>query len=184
MGLSKRSLRRILLERLPSNETNMRAARRSESSFNRWPVESNMLYDDVEDPEATSAAELRADYEAELAAVVETHGADAVAEETGVDRETVAAVADGDGGEIEMADAAKIAALADEAPPADAIVAEIQDTLLMGMTTAVLDVDTIAAEMDADMDGKQIQQKIEGRAPMTLDEYARLNHFIASRQRH
>jgi hypothetical protein len=53
----------------------------------------------------------------------------------------------------------------------------------MGMTTAVLDVDTIGAEIDADLDGKQIQQKIEGRAPMTLDEYALLHHFIASRQR-
>jgi hypothetical protein len=142
-----------------------------------------MLYDDVEDPEATSSAELRAEYEAELAAVVETRGVDAVADESGVDRETVAAVGGGDAAEVELEDAAAIAALADEAPPEDAIVAEVRDNLLMGMTTAVLDVDTIAAEIDADMDGKQIQQKVEGRAPMTLDEYARLHHFIASRQR-
>ncbi|PSQ49602.1 hypothetical protein BRD15_03070 [Halobacteriales archaeon SW_6_65_15] len=142
-----------------------------------------MLYDDVEDPAATSPAELRADYEAELAGVVETRGIDAVVEETDVDRETVAKIADGDAGDVRLEDAAAVATLADEAPPKDAILAEVRDTLLMGMTTAVLDVDTIGAEIDADLDGKQIQQKIEGRAPMTLDEYALLHHFIASRQR-
>ena len=142
-----------------------------------------MLYDDVGDPGSTSPAELRAEYEAELAAVVEARGVDAVADETDVDRETVAKIASEDAGDVTLEDAAAVAALADEAPSKDAILMEVRDTLLMGMTTAVLDVDTIGAEIDADMDGKQIQQKIEGRAPMTLDEYALLGHFIASRQR-
>ena len=141
-----------------------------------------MLYDDIEDPADTSPAELRAEYESELAGVVESRGVDAVAEETDVDRETVARIADGDAGDVHVEDAAAVAALTDETPPKDAILAEVRDTLLMGMTTAVLDVDTIAVEFD-DMDGKQIHQKIEGRAPMTLDEYARIHHFIASRQR-
>ncbi|WP_137283343.1 DUF5791 family protein [Halorussus salinisoli] len=145
-----------------------------------------MLYDDIEDPDSTSPAELRADYVAELAAVVETHGVDSVADETGVDRETIAVLAEEDAGvadELTLEDAAAIAALADEAPAQDAIVAEVRDNLLMGMTTAVLDVDTIGAEIDADMDGKQVHQKVEGRAPMTLTEYALLHHFISSRQR-
>jgi hypothetical protein len=142
-----------------------------------------MLYDDIEDPAATSPAELRAEYEAELAAVVEARGVDAVADETNVDRETVAKIADGAAGDVTLEDAAAVAALAEEVPAKDAILMEVRDTLLMGMTTAVLDVDTIGAEIDADLDGKQIQQKIEGRAPMTLDEYALLHHFIASRQR-
>ncbi|MFC4449315.1 DUF5791 family protein [Halorussus aquaticus] len=145
-----------------------------------------MLYDDIADPNSTSPAELRAEYVSELAEVVETHGVDSVAEETGVDRATVAALTESDADaadDITLEDAAAVAALADETPDADAIVAEVRDNLLMGMTTAVLDVDTIAAEIDADMDGKQVHQKVEGRAPMTLAEYATLHHFIASRQR-
>ncbi|MFC7081025.1 DUF5791 family protein [Halorussus caseinilyticus] len=145
-----------------------------------------MLYDDIEDPDSTSPAELRADYVAELAGIVETRGVDAVADETGVDRETIGALADANGDvadEITLEEAAAVAALAEDAPDADAIVAEVRDTLLMGMTTAVLDVDTIAVESDAEMDGKQVHQKVEGRAPMTLAEYATLHHFIASRQR-
>jgi hypothetical protein len=142
-----------------------------------------MLYDDIEDPEATSPEELRDEYAADLAAIIEANGVDAVADETSVDRETVAALAEGDAADVQLEDAAAVAALADDAPPKDAVMAEIQDSLLMGMTTAVLDVDTIAAEIDAEMDGKQVHQKVEGRAPMTVAEYATLHHFIASRQR-
>ena len=141
-----------------------------------------MLYDDIEDPEATSPEELREGYAADLAATIEVNGVDAVVEETGVDRETVETLAEGDAAEVQLEDAAAVAALADDAPPKDAMMAEIQDSLLLGMTTAVLDVDTIAAEMD-DMDGKQVHQKVEGRTPMTVGEYATLHHFIASRQR-
>ncbi len=145
-----------------------------------------MIYDDIEEPDATSPETLREEYVADLAAIVETHGVASVADETGVDRATVEALADEESGvadEVTLEEAAAISALADGAPPADAIVAEVRDTLLMGMTTAVLDVDTIAAEIDADMDGKQVHQKVEGRSPMTLAEYATLHHFIASRQR-
>jgi len=142
-----------------------------------------MLYDDIEDPEATSPEELREEYAADLAATIEANGVDAVVEETGVDRETVETLAEGDAAEVQLEDAAAVAALADDAPPKDAMMAEIQDSLLLGMTTAVLDVDTIAAEIDADLDGKQVHQKVEGRTPMTVAEYATLHHFIASRQR-
>lgn len=142
-----------------------------------------MLYDDIEDPEATSPDELCEEYATGLAEIIDAEGIDSVADETGVDRETVAALADGDAADVRLEDAAAVAALADDAPPKDAVMAEIQDSLLIGMTTAVLDVDTIAAEIDADMDGKQVHQKVEGRAPMTLSEYASLHHFIASRQR-
>ena len=124
-----------------------------------------MIYDDIEEPDATSPEALREEYVADLAAIVEAHGVESVADE------------------LTLEDAAAVSALADDAPPEDAIVAEVRDTLLMGMTTAVLDVDTIAAEIDADMDGKQVHQKVEGRSPMTLAEYATLHHFIASRQR-
>jgi len=144
-----------------------------------------MLYDEVEDPAGTSPDQLRAEYVAELAAVVDSQGVDAVADESGVDRETVAAIAadDADGTAIQLSDAAAILAVDSDAPGAEDVLLETRDHLLMGMTTAVLDVDTMAAEIDADLDAKQIQQKIEGRSPMTLGEYATLQHFIASRQR-
>ena len=141
-----------------------------------------MLYDEIEDPESVSPAELRAEYLSELAAVIDEIGVDEVASESGVARETVEAIAAGEEPTVELTDAAAILATDDETPPEDAILLETRDHLLMGMTTAVLDVDTIAADMD-DMDAKEIQQKIEGRAPMTLAEYARLHRFIAERQR-
>ncbi|WP_135829140.1 DUF5791 family protein [Halorussus halobius] len=155
-----------------------------------------MLYDDVEEPGDTSPARLRGEYVAELRAVVDSRGVDAVADESGVDHETVAALvadadvggdagteADADPGTIQLSDAAAILATDPDAPAGEDILLEVRDHLLMGMTTAVLDVDTLAAEIDADLDAKQVHQKVEGRTPMTLDEYARLQHFIASRQR-
>ena len=140
-----------------------------------------MLYDEIDDPEATSPEELRAEYEARLADIVESVGADEVAESSGVDRETVEALADGESPKLTVEEAAGILAVAESTPDADAILLETRDHLLMGMTTAVLDVDTIAAELDADMDAKEIQQKIEGRMAMPLSEYAQLHQFIASR---
>jgi hypothetical protein len=41
-----------------------------------------------------------------------------------------------------------------------------------------MDVDALASGLDDDMDPKEIQQKIEGRAPMTLAEYARIVRYI------
>jgi hypothetical protein len=159
---------------------------RSETPFTPGLLASTMIYDDIEESDATSPEALREEYVADLAAIVEARGVESVADETGVDPAVIEALADEETGvadELTLEDAAAVSALADDAPPADAIVAEIRDTLLMGMTTAVLDVDTIAAEIDADMDGKQVHQKVEGRSPMTLAEYATLHHFIASRQR-
>lgn len=141
-----------------------------------------MLYDEVEDPGETSPDRLREEYLAELAAVVESKGVDAVADESGVDRETVAAIADGDVETITLSDAAAVLATDPDAPDSEGILLEVRDHLLMGMTTAVLDVDTVAAEVEADLDGKQVQQKLEGRSQMTLDEYAALHHLIARRQ--
>ncbi|WP_135807291.1 DUF5791 family protein [Halorussus marinus] len=139
-----------------------------------------MLYDDIEDPESTTPAELRAAYLSELATVIAEVGAPTVADRSDVARETIDAIAAGEEPTVELETAAAVLGVAEDTPPADAILLETRDHLLMGMTTAVLDVDTIAVEMDG-MDAKQIQQKIEGRAPMTLGEFARLQHFIASR---
>jgi hypothetical protein len=51
----------------------------------------------------------------------------------------------------------------------------------MGMTTGVVDVDTIASNVDLDLSGQEVQQAIEGRIPMTLDELAAIHGYIAGR---
>lgn len=129
-----------------------------------------------------SPASLRSAYEALLADTVEAVGVGTAAAETELDREVLAALVDGDGPELTLAEAASVLAVDDARPPADAIEAEARDILLMGMSTAVLDVEALAAGIDDAMEPKEIQQKIEGRHPLTLGEYAVLHAFIAGRR--
>ncbi|KAB1189166.1 MULTISPECIES: DUF5791 family protein [Haloferax] len=136
-----------------------------------------MLYDAVAQPGTVSPDELRAAYEDELRAVVDTAGADVAADAADVSEDHLT----NDVLELTLEQAAAILALADENPDADAIVWEFRDHLLMGMTTGILDVDTLAAEVDLDLSGQEIQQAIEGRTPATLDELAAIHHAIAVR---
>jgi hypothetical protein len=142
-----------------------------------------MLYDALEDPASGTPADVRAAYEAELREVVETLGAERVAAEAGVDAAPMERLRDGDPvPELTLSEAADVLALAPSSPDADAVVAEVRDHLLMGMTTGVLDVDTIASNVDLDLTGQEVQQAIEGRVPMTLDQLARIQWFVESRQ--
>ena len=140
-----------------------------------------MLYDEVADPEETTPEELRRRYESQLADIVETVGLAEAAETTGVSREKLDALVAGDSPRLMVDDAAAIFALQEDAPAKEDILLEARDHLMMGMTTAILDVDTMAAELDSGMDAKEIQQKIEGRMAMPLAEYAQVQQFIASR---
>lgn len=140
-----------------------------------------MLYDAADDPGSLTPAELRAAYEAELASVVDGAGVETVAAESGVDRRAIEALAADESPDLTLSEAAAILAVADGAPGADAIAAEVRDHLLMGMSTAVLDVDTVAAELDGDLSGKEIQQLLEGRSPARLDELAAVHQLIAER---
>lgn len=142
-----------------------------------------MLYDAVGDAGDRTPAELRRAYAEELATVVADAGVERVVEATSLDRRTVESIAAGDQPVLTLTEAAEILAVPEEAPSADDVAWEARDHLLMGMTTGVLDVDTVAAEIGADLDGKEVQQALEGRMPMTLDQYAELHAFIASRQR-
>ncbi len=139
-----------------------------------------MLRGEFESAGETSPADLRAAYEAELAATIDRIGVERVVEQSGVSRETVEALAAGESPGLELEDAAAILATDDGRPDAEAIEAEARDILLMGMTTAVLDVDTLASQIDVALEPKEIQQKVEGRFPMTLEEYALLHHQLAS----
>jgi len=139
-----------------------------------------MLHETVDEPETLSPRELHDAYEAELRAVIEAHGAEAVADGTGLSAETLAALADGESPALTLSEAASILAL-DATLDAEAIVQEVRDHLLMGMTTGVLDVDTIASNIEPDLSGQEVQQAIEGRIRMTLGELAAIHNYVAGR---
>lgn len=141
-----------------------------------------MLYRDLDGSEAESPDDLREQYEAELAEVVDSVGVEAATEETGVDPETLRALVEGDSPELTVEEASAILALDPEEPDVEIVRAEIEDRLLLGMTTAVLDVDTIAANLERDLSGKEVHQRVEGRAPMSLAEYAEIHYLIAERK--
>lgn len=140
-----------------------------------------MLYDAADEPETLSTDELLATYAAELQAVVDDVGADTVVAETDLDRDVVEAVAAGDVADLTVEEAATVLAASPDYPDQRGIVLEVRDHLLMGMTTAVLDVDTIAANIDVDLTGQEVQQAIEGRTRMTLAEFAAIHRLIAER---
>lgn len=140
-----------------------------------------MLYDAVEDPGSTAPDALRRAYEEQLRAVVSAHGAESVAAESGISAETLRRLAAGDSPTLTLEEAAAVLAVGEGAPDAEAIVYEVRDHLLMGMTTGVLDVDTIATEIDRDLTGQELQQALEGRVPMTLSDLAAIHAFIAGR---
>lgn len=140
-----------------------------------------MIHTIVDDPGSLAPATLRERYTAELRAVIKSVGAETAAEQTEVDRDRIDAIA-ADGAAVPMSDAAAVFALRDGAPDAETIEAEARDVLLMGMTTAVLDVETLESEIDGRIEARAIQQKVEGRTSMTLGEFALLYGTIEARK--
>ncbi|ELY61170.1 DUF5791 family protein [Natronolimnohabitans innermongolicus] len=126
-----------------------------------------------------SPADLRAEYEDDLRDVVTQHGVDAVAAETDVDRETAEALLGGESPGLTLPEAAQIQSIKEGEPEPDEMVEIACEHLLLGMTTAVLDVDAIEGDLAIDMDAKEIQQKIERRAPMSLEEFVHVQYVIA-----
>lgn len=137
-----------------------------------------MLRGAFEDAASLSPTELREAYKRELVRTIEAEGRDGTAAASGVDRATIEALADGNSPEITLSEAATILAVDPDRPPADDIAAEARDILLLGMTNAVLDVETLSSGLDGALEPKEIQQKIEGRASMTLQEYALLHGYL------
>ncbi len=140
-----------------------------------------MFHEITDDPGSKTPAELHELYEAELLDVVDRHGLEAVAAASAVDEATLRALRDGDSPELELEAAASVLAVADDAPDADTIATVSRDALLMGMTTAVLDVEAVASGLGGDLEAREIQSKVEGRFPMTLEEFALLHRYIDSR---
>lgn len=136
-----------------------------------------MLHD-IEEAGELTADELRARYDDRLHTAIDEHGIETVEAETGI--ESITALADGDSPELTLEDAAAILATSESEPDADAIVAETRDHLLIGMSSAVLDVEAVESGIGGAFDAREIQQKIEGRIPMTLDELAMIHGYIES----
>ncbi|WP_181685925.1 DUF5791 family protein [Halorhabdus salina] len=126
---------------------------------------------DTIDPGEHDGPSLRQAFERSLQTTIETAGVETVRDRTGLDRETLAAIADGESTDLTVDDAAAIIAVEDDRD-ADAIAADARDRLLLAMSSAVMDVDALARRIDGDVTAKELQQKIEGRHPMGLGEYA------------
>ncbi|MFC6836502.1 DUF5791 family protein [Halomarina ordinaria] len=141
-----------------------------------------MLQNVASDPGALAPEELRAQYDDRLRETVETVGAATVAEEAGVSRESVDALAAGESPDLTLEEAAAILATEAETPDADAIEMEVLDELMMGMSIAVVDVESLEADLDGELDAKEIQQKIEGRFPVSLSELAAIQQAIEARK--
>lgn len=125
-------------------------------------------------------AQLRAEYEDSLAAILDAVGLDTATAETDVSRESLEAIGTDESPSLSLSEAAAIAALDPDEPDAETIQIEACEHLLLGMSTAVLDVESLAAEVDLDLDPKEIQQKLERRASMTFEEFVHVQHAIAS----
>ena len=130
-----------------------------------------MLLDPIADPEGVSPADLYRDYLDALADEVASMGVEPAAERTGLDRATLESLVDGDRPDLSLDDACAILGATEDWPDAQTVELEVRDALMLGMSSAILDVDGLERELDLDLDAKMRQQKIEGRRPMTLREY-------------
>jgi hypothetical protein len=137
-----------------------------------------MFHEIADDPGASTPADLRQRYEAALREAIDEHGVDAVADESDVDSATLAALADGESPELTLEQAASILAVQPDTPDGETIATTARDALLMGMTTAVLDVEAIESGLEGRLEAREIQSKVEGRYPMTLPEFALLQQHI------
>ncbi|MFT4922384.1 MAG: hypothetical protein ACI8XM_001599 [Haloarculaceae archaeon] len=142
-----------------------------------------MLRGEFESAGESSPAQLRSAYDDRLVATVEDVGHSTVVTEANVEEVTVEALLDGQSPELSVETATAILATDPDRPDAETLRMEARDILLMGMSMAVLDVEAIASGIDDQLEPKEIQQKVEGRHPMTLDEYALLHSYIEGEKR-
>ena len=140
-----------------------------------------MLYDAHGAPEGATREDLLGAYAEELGGIVAERGVDDTVDATGLDPATVEAIVAGDVADLRLAEAAEVLALAEDAPAAD-LAFEVRDHLMMEMVTAILDVDTIAANIEPDLTGQEVQQALEGRTRLTLGELAAIQAFVLRRQ--
>ena len=134
------------------------------------------------DADEPAAAHLLAAFAALVSEAAASVDRDRLVGGVGLTEADADAVRDGDVAALSLADGAAVLAAAEPDRDADAIVAEVRDHLLMGMATAVLDVDAIAARIDADLTGQEVQQALEGRTTLTLGQLAEILAVIERRK--
>ncbi len=142
-----------------------------------------LFHEIVDDPGTYTPEELYDRYISELVGVIEAFSVETVAETTAVDVEKAEKILSGDVEEITLEEAAAILSVADETPDAETIAALGRDELLLGMTNAVLDVEAVESGIKGELEAREIQSKVEGRFPMTLEEFALLHQFITSKEK-
>lgn len=132
-----------------------------------------MLVEPIDDPETIEAGDLHRQYLEELAAAIAKVGADQVAEETGIDVARLDSLPDTNSG-FTVAEAAEILAASGADGHGESLRQEVRDHLLLRMSSAVVDVDALAAALPGEFGPRDYQQMIEGERPMPLAEYARI----------
>lgn len=132
---------------------------------------------DEHDPESLEGSALSSAYEDTLREIVASVDADTLARELSDSTSPEEIRAE----ELTIDDASVILSIAADRLDGRAIRAELLDRILIGMTNAVVDVDTLASDVPLELSGKELQQKIEGRAPMTVAEYAYLRRALSRR---
>lgn len=141
-----------------------------------------MFHEVVDAPGEYTPEELYELYVAELVAAIESYGVEEVAERAGVETGTLRALLDGENPELTLEEGASILAVLPETPDAETIAMLSRDALLMGMTTAVLDVEAVESGVGGQLEAREIQSKVEGRFPITLREFALLHQYIESKK--
>lgn len=127
-----------------------------------------------------SPAELRAEYGDDLERIIEERGLEHVSMLTGIDEDRLASIGTDEPPSLSLEEAAQIQSQGSGEPDPETIETMACEHLLLGMSTAVLDVDAVESELGIDLDPKEIQQKVERRAPMSFAEYVHLQHTIVS----
>lgn len=137
-----------------------------------------MLLDIDVDVAASDSATVAKRYVAALAAVADTADLDGH-----LDPAVVSAIEATDPAGVTVEHAATVLEATGEIDDAGVFIADVTDRLLLGMTTAIVDVDTVSANVDVDLAPGEVQRRVEGRTPMTIEEYAAIEQFLESRTR-
>ncbi|MFB6163194.1 MAG: DUF5791 family protein [Halococcoides sp.] len=106
-------------------------------------------------------------------------GAATVRERAGCEASTLEAIQAGEIDTLSLDTVSSVVACGPDQPDAEVIAAEARDRLLLGMTRAVLDIDRLAALVETDRTATELQQALEGRAPLPMGEFASLRAAIA-----
>jgi hypothetical protein len=141
-----------------------------------------MFHEVADEPGEYTPEELYELYTAELVASVESHGVRTVADRSGVAEATLRELLDGEQPELTLEEGSAILSVLADMPDAETIATLSRDALLMGMTTAVLDVEAVESGVGGELEAREIQSKVEGRFPMTLREFALLQQYIESKK--